>query len=463
MIENRFMKKVSLYIGLALFFAFTSCTEYLDVKDKGQVIPETAEEFSALIHNHLRNIDEGNDYAILGAYTTTVSYEGYSDNLDGDLNTTDRVPLYVGTDINSMTTRYGTLYSVIKDCNIILDNLEDQTSELGKKTMAIAYALRGICYYNLMRAYCEPYDKAKVSTMNGVPLVVTFDMEGKPARSTMQETIDFIINDLTTAIKMNQADKQYRFDVNVMKFYLARTYFWTQEWELAAATAKEVLDVYPLVKGEEYVAMMQSEVDQKGNELLRSGIKKSLGYTDLEFGYVQGRPVSQGLIDLFTEKENDIRFDLFFTKKLLNRKALRSVIRSAEMCLIMAESYAHLNNTKDALYYLNLIRSHRISSYTDYTENSLPVVDQNALIQTDATGKALTPLLAAILNERRKEFYMENGDRWFELKRNGCPEFWWGYAGVKYETQKFLYTFPLPKSDIALNPALEQNPGYDVY
>lgn len=201
----------------------------------------------------------------------------------------------------------------------------------------------------------------------------------------MQETIDFIINDLTTAIKMNQADKQYRFDVNVMKFYLARTYFWTQEWELAAATAKEVLDVYPLVKGEEYVAMMQSEVDQKGNELLRSGIKKHLGYTDLEFGYVQGRPVSQGLIDLFTEKENDIRFDLFFTKKLLNRKALRSVIRSAEMCLIMAESYAHLNNTKDALYYLNLIRSHRISSYTDYTENSLPVVDQNALIQTDAT------------------------------------------------------------------------------
>lgn len=78
MIENRFMKKVSLYIGLALFFAFTSCTEYLDVKDKGQVIPETAEEFSALIHNHLRSIDEGNDFAILGAYTTTVSYEGYS-------------------------------------------------------------------------------------------------------------------------------------------------------------------------------------------------------------------------------------------------------------------------------------------------------------------------------------------------------------------------------------------------
>ena len=110
MIENRFMKKVSLYISLALFFTFTSCTEYLDVKDKGQVIPETAEEFSALIHNHLRNIDRADDYVILGNYMTTLSYEGYSDNLDGDLNTTGRVPLYVGTDINIMTTRYGKLF-----------------------------------------------------------------------------------------------------------------------------------------------------------------------------------------------------------------------------------------------------------------------------------------------------------------------------------------------------------------
>ena len=457
------MKKISLYIGLALFFTLASCTEYLDVKDKGQVIPKTAEEFSALMHTYLRNIDEGRDYAILGAYGTTVSYEGYSDNLDGDLNTTNRVPLYIGADINSMTTRYATLYSIIKDCNIVLENMDDRISELGKKTAAIAFALRGVCYYNLMRGYCEPYDKATAVTMNGVPLVEKFDMEGKPARSTMQETIDFIVGDLTTAIGMNQTDKQYRFDVNVMKFYLARTYFWAQEWELAAATAKEVLDMYPLVKGEEYVAMMKSEVEQKGNELLRSGIKKSLGYTELEFGYVKGRPVSQRLVDLFTEKENDVRYGMYFNNKLLNNKVLRSVIRSAEMCLIMAESYAHLNNTKDALYYLNLIRSHRIAPYTDYTEATLPVVDPTALITTDATGKALTPLLAAILNERRKEFYMENGDRWFELKRNGRPEFWWGYAGRKYETQKFLYTFPIPKGDILLNSALEQNPGYGEY
>ncbi|MFR7877716.1 MAG: hypothetical protein ACLU4J_15695 [Butyricimonas paravirosa] len=57
----------------------------------------------------------------------------------------------------------------------------------------------------------------------------------------MQETIDFIINDLTTAIKMNQADKQYRFDVNVMKFTWLGPIS-DKEWEPAAATVKEVLD-----------------------------------------------------------------------------------------------------------------------------------------------------------------------------------------------------------------------------
>ena len=99
MIENRFMKKVSLYIGLALFFAFTSCTEYLDVKNKGEVIPETAEEFSALLHRHLYSIDGAGEYAFFGAPSTAASYEAYTDNWDADLTTKLDLPIYVGSDI----------------------------------------------------------------------------------------------------------------------------------------------------------------------------------------------------------------------------------------------------------------------------------------------------------------------------------------------------------------------------
>ena len=64
------MRKSSLYIIISLLFCNLSCTEYLDVKNKGEVIPETAEEFSALLHRHLYSIDGAGEYAFFGAPST---------------------------------------------------------------------------------------------------------------------------------------------------------------------------------------------------------------------------------------------------------------------------------------------------------------------------------------------------------------------------------------------------------
>ena len=92
--------------------------------------------------------------------------------------------------------------------------------------------------------------------------------------------------------------------------------------------------------------------------------------------------------------------------------------------------------------------------------NDLPEVFPQ-LITTDATGTPLTKLMSAILCERRKEMFVE-GDRWFELKRNGCPEFWIAANGKKFITEKYLYSYPIPKTDINLFPGLIiQNPGYE--
>ena len=93
-------------------------------------------------------------------------------------------------------------------------------------------------------------------------------------------------------------------------------------------------------------------------------------------------------------------------------------------------------------------------------ETAAPAVDESARITVDVYGEPLTPLLSAILNERRKELFLE-GDRWYELKRNGRPEFWAAKDGYKRTTRKFMYTFPLPIQDIELVDGLIQNPGYD--
>ncbi len=436
------MRKSSLYIIIALFCNL-SCTEYLDVKNKGEVIPETAEEFSALLHKHLYNIDGAGEYAFFGAPSTAASYEAYTDNWDADLTTKLDLPIYVGSDISSLSFRFKSLYEVIRDCNIVIGELKERDTEFGKKLLATAYTIRAVCYYTLMRNYCEPYDKSNATKMLGVPIVKEFDMEGKPERSDLKETADFIVEDLKQAISLNQTDEHYRFYVDVSKAYLARVYFWMQEWALAASMAEEVLDKYPLISGEAYKEMIQSEVKQLGNVLIRSGISKPEGYVYTDMQKTKGRPLSLEFVNLFVEKERDIRYTFSFNTEFVNTKMLKTSLRTAEMCLIMAESYVHSGDTENGLKYLNHLRENRITGYTPYTESNLPAVDPAALVQVDAEGKPLTPLMAAILNERRKELYLE-GDRWYELKRNGRPERWCGHSGVKYVTAKFLCV-PIPK------------------
>ena len=93
------------------------------------------------------------------------------------------------------------------------------------------------------------------------------------------------------------------------------------------------------------------------------------------------------------------------------------------------------------------------------TRTRRDVYKRQALVRVNAEGGAFTPLLWAIHCERRKELFME-GDRWFDLKRNGCPEFWIAKDGLKYETKQFMYTAPIPSRDIDLIPGMIQNEGY---
>ena len=53
------------------------------------------------------------------------------------------------------------------------------------------------------------------------------------------------------------------------------------------------------------------------------------------------------------------------------------------------------------------------------------------------------------------------GDRWYEMKRNGRPEFWVAKQGRKYTVRKFMYTFPIPVGDVMLVDGMIQNPGYE--
>lgn len=456
--------KQLIFVCCSLVLLLTSCNNYLDVKPKGKIIPKTAEEYSTLLHYWLDEIEKGVNSTIVPDPEHTSFLELSAEDLDGTLSTFFlNTQLYAGSFININQKRYLELYSVIKDCNFIIGDMEDDESETAKTVLGTAWSLRSICYYNLLQSFCEPYQSETATETLGLPLVDEFDMEAKPGRSNQKETIEFIQKGFRNALSYNVTNKDYLFTAQVTKAYMARFLFWTQDWESAITYAKEVLEQYPMLEAEEYSESINQKFSKGKNIIMASYTTEDdmgvLNYTSAQ-STVSKRPVCKNLVELLNNTPNDVRKTNAFNAQRIPTKKVTTKFRSEELCLIIAESYAHLNNTTEALKYLNLLRSKRITqNYIAYTMDNLPEVFKQT-ITTDATGAPLSKLISAILCERRKELFLE-GDRWFELKRNGRPEFWIAAMGKKYVTEKYLYTYPIPKVDIDLFPGLIiQNPGY---
>lgn len=458
------MKNLLLYALLAV--GMSSCTDYLEVKTYGKAIPKTAEEFSALLHTHLNDIDYGNEHVLLENATELSSMESITDNFSLALTLPAGavLPKYVGDMLGgtlgtNKQTRYERLYAVIRDANIIINNMQSVTKEDERNVMGAAYAMRAIAYYHLLREFCEPFESDQ---QLGLPIVRDFDMEERPLRSTYGTTKTMIEQDFASALSYAVTDDIYRYTVDVVKAYQARYFFWTQQYDKAISLAEEIVENYPLLEGEAYIAMLHSKNERRGNVLIKSYLFS--GSQDVAFNtaqsIIQTRPLTKEFVDLFKEQERDIRYLYSFDRKRLTQKMLNGKVRAAEFQLILAESYAHLGQSALALGAINDLLRKRIVGYEDYTLERLPPVDPTSLIQEDALGKPLTPLTQLILNERRKELFAE-GDRFFELKRNGRPTFWSASNGLKYTTQPFMYTFPLPRIDVELIEGLIQNEGYE--
>jgi starch-binding outer membrane protein, SusD/RagB family len=117
------------------------------------------------------------------------------------------------------------------------------------------------------------------------------------------------------------------------------------------------------------------------------------------------------------------------------------VFRLAEQFLIRAEARAHLNKLTEAAADINIIRNRAWLSNT------------NASTEEE--------LYVAIARERKIELFAEWGNRWYDLKRTQKAD-----AELKdLPSKKATWTlndtlWPIPNSQIIINPNLSQNPGY---
>lgn len=128
------------------------------------------------------------------------------------------------------------------------------------------------------------------------------------------------------------------------------------------------------------------------------------------------------------------------------------VFRNSEMKFIKAEYYASISDYTNVAAQINLVRRAR---FNDQNHNiAVPTTDQEAW--------------AAVLNERRLELAFE-GHRYIDLKRLGqkanltvdreTSDFLWNSAFTLPITD-YRWTMPIPRSEQAANPTIQQNDGY---
>lgn len=458
-------------LSLLVVLLLSSCGEYLDIKPYGKTIPRTHEEYKALIDNVLDRMDRGSigGDQLFGNYSSVATYEECTDNLETNLTTYpggNYLSHYIGDVLNSKQSAYTNLYEQIRTTNIVLGGYDSEAERRDSDLIGTCYALRGVAYYQLLRQFAAP--AMTDDAIWGVPLVTEFNLEAQPARSSYAQTVAQAEADMKKALSYHIQDRMYRFNDDVMKACLARLYHWTGQWQLAYDYAMEVVEQHPLLDSLAYRQMQEQQYGLTGNRLIMGNVMSEgggAGASSVMETIKNNRPISKRYLDLFPEGKRDVRYALIVGSRRRSQKYPFAGIRSAELYLIAMESKAQMGQaagdaslSKEALQMLQNLRRLRCPKSPVLSLQPIPA---DELIRQDATGQPLTPLMYNILKERRKEMYMENGDRFFELKRNGRPEFWVANKGMKYWTRQYMYTFPLPVQDFYVQPSLIQNPGYE--
>lgn len=379
------------------------------------------------------------------------------------------------------TSMLGDGYRIIRSANAILENIANIDGTTQKDNYeGEALAVRGMVHFDLLRIYCKPVSgpEADLNAL-GIPYVTTTDLKERPARGTVKETYDNVVNDLTKAATLIGDDNGVgRLNKAAVYGLLSRVYLYGGEWQKCVDAATQCLNTgVDVASIQDFPAIWtdQSESGVLFKVKFTQQDQGSDGQIAVGLGYSQTGPsgvksewvCSYSLFQMYDS--NDVRTNAYIlpaTYNGVNYNAINKYmgrpgeplglldvkyLRVAEVLLNRTEAEANMGDDPDALADLNHLRENRYFNYTDGTE----------------TGQALKD---AIQHERRLELAFE-GDRWFTLKRLGLPVQRDSFGDQADGTGTPYFVRDLPANDmhwqipiyyiyIQANPNIKQNPGY---
>lgn len=244
-------------------------------------------------------------------------------------------------------------YSVILQANFILQNIGkfEADESLNAKQQAnianikaTAYFARAYAYASMLPYYCKDYEPATATQEMGLPIVEEVSSEARPARATLKETCDTIINYMNSADQEFAKVEAYNKTVkttdkivngtsvpsaDAVTALRARHYLYMHKYDEAITEAEKIKEVYNLSRGLDN--MMGLWFLDQGSEIIYQptqtedeiantyGIYLSFNITmeNLETVLNGMNPdyiPTKNLIDLYSN--NDIRRTLYFSHKV---------------------------------------------------------------------------------------------------------------------------------------------------
>lgn len=184
---------------------------------------------------------------------------------------------------------YGSLYSVIGNCNFFLDNIDyvkgnvtdDRELDNLEDSEGAVYAIRALCYSELIKMFCKAYEPSTAKDEQGVVLRTRYYETEPVVRASLYDSYQFVLSDLEKAEKLlngdyDEANSNYMTLAGAYAIH-ARVALYMQDWDAAIRYSSYLID------------------DRKDIFSLSSaiGATQSSGYTDFAvlWGYDQGNEV----------------------------------------------------------------------------------------------------------------------------------------------------------------------------
>lgn len=455
---------VSLFFLTAATMWFPACRKFVEVDTARTELLETAV---------FENVHSANSAmaGVYGKFNNGVSLLAGAPSIFGSLSADELANTTANATYdpflkNSLVAANNTInssfwaspYEGIYQCNAIVEGLERSTSipdSIRRHLTAEAKLVRAFIYFNLVNLFGD------------VPLALSTDfrVNANMARTDITVIYNQVIADLIEAeaclppaiVSSNGRPNKWS-----AKALLARVYLYTKQYDKAEAEASDVINsgLFELVTNLNNVFLATS---------------REVIWQIMPVG-TSGRNSYEG--SLFIPSSATARPTFALTPHMLSKFATNDQRKAnwTKTVTVSGQNYTYpfkfkvrsATPTTEANVLLRLAEQYLIRAEARLHQNKLTgansaQADLNIIRNRAGTGttsaSSLADLEDAIIHERAVELFTEWGHRWYDLKR-------WNRANSVLSVTKAPdwnesdQLWPIPDSQINLNGALTQNPGY---